>query len=247
VEKMRDDLESVKITTIVDNKTLSGELRASWGLSFFVSITSNDKHFNILMDTGGSAPTFFHNMDRLGLSPENIDAIFISHRHGDHCGALPQVLRSIAKPVMVYVPSFSFFDGNALQKIGGIQAVTDTATTLFPGCMSTGNLGGGLSEHSLVLNVKDKGLVIVTGCSHPGVIRIIEKASEVCGSSKVYGVIGGFHISGNEAKPVAKYLREMEVQIVSPCHCTGEDAKEIIKQSLGKRYIANGSGLVLMI
>lgn len=148
---------------------------------------------------------------------------------------------------MVYVPSFSFFDGNALQKMGGIQAVTDRATTLFPGCMFTGNLDEGLSEHSLVLSVKDKGLVIVTGCSHPGVVRIIERANEVCGSSKVYGVIGGFHISGSAANPVANYLREIGVQIVSPCHCTGDDAKEIIKQTLGKRYVANGSGLVLII
>lgn len=247
MKEMLSEVESVKITTIVDNKTLSGDLQSTWGLSFFVSIRAGDKSLNILMDTSGSVPAFFHNVDRLGINPQNIDAIFISHSHGDHCGALPQVLQAIPKSVMVYVPSFRFFDVEYLQKLGGIQVVTDKATTLFPGCMSTGDVGGGISEHSLVVNVKDKGLMILTGCSHPGIVRIIEKAREVSGGSKVYGVMGGFHISGGAAKPVAKYLQEIGVQIASPCHCTGDDAKKIIKQTLEKRYITNGSGLVLTI
>ncbi len=244
---MLDEVESVKIITIVDNNTLSGELQSTWGLSFFVSVTGKDKLFNILMDTSGSVPVFFHNIDKLAIKPQNIDAIFISHRHGDHCGALPQVLQTIPKPVMVYVPSFRFFDTDYLQKLGGIEVVTDRATMLFPGVMSTGDVGGGLSEHSLIVNVKDKGLIIITGCSHPGVVNIIKKSCEVSEVSRVYGVMGGFHISGSEAKPVAKYLREIGVEMVSPAHCTGADAKEIIKQTLGKKYIANGSGLVITI
>lgn len=62
---MRDEVGSVKITTVVDNNTLSGELLASWGLSFFISVTNEDKRFNILMDTSGSVTTFFHNVNRL--------------------------------------------------------------------------------------------------------------------------------------------------------------------------------------
>jgi 7,8-dihydropterin-6-yl-methyl-4-(beta-D-ribofuranosyl)aminobenzene 5'-phosphate synthase len=242
-----DDVESVKITTIVDNKTLNDELQSTWGLSFFVSVTIKDRNFNILMDTSGSAPAFFHNVGRLGIKLESINAIFISHGHGDHCGVLPQVLHTVSRPVMVYVPAYRFFNVDYLQKLGGIQIVTDRATTLFPGCMSTGDLGGGVTEHSLVIQVKNRGLVILTGCSHPGVIRIIEKACEVSGVSKVYGVMGGFHISGDAAKYVADYLKEIGVQIVSPCHCTSEDAKEIIKQTLGKNYVTNGSGLLLEI
>ncbi|MFB0559773.1 MAG: MBL fold metallo-hydrolase [Candidatus Lokiarchaeia archaeon] len=244
---MLDEVESVKITTLVDNKSINEELQSTWGLSFFVSIIVSDKHFNILMDTSGSIPAFFHNIDKLGINHQDTDAIFISHRHGDHCGALPQVLQTIPKQVMVYVPDFRFFNVEYLQKLGGIQVVTDKASNIFPGCMSTGDLGRGLSEHSLIVNVKNKGLIIITGCSHPGVVRIIEKAREVSGISKVYGVIGGLHISGSTAKPVANYLEEIDVQIVSPCHCTGDDAKKIIKQTLGKRYLTNGSGLVLTI
>lgn len=245
--KTLDDVESIKLITIVDNKTLSEELQATWGLSFFVSVTGKDKNFNILMDTSGSVPAFFHNADRLGIKLQSIDAIFISHGHGDHCGALPRVLQSVSKPVMIYVPSFKFFNVDYLQKLGGIQVVTNKDSTLFPGCISTGDIGGVVTEHTLVINVKNKGLMILTGCSHPGVVKIIEKARAVSGVSKVYGVMGGFHISSDEAKYVANYLKEIGVQIVSPCHCTAEDAKEIIKQILGKNYVTNGSGLVLEI
>jgi 7,8-dihydropterin-6-yl-methyl-4-(beta-D-ribofuranosyl)aminobenzene 5'-phosphate synthase len=245
--KLLDDVELLKIITIVDNKTLSKELQSTWGLSLFVSVIGKDKKFNILMDTSGSVPAFFHNVDRLGIELQSIDAIFISHGHGDHCGALLQVLQNISKPVMVYVPSFKLFNADYLQKLGGIQVVTDKATTLSRGCMSTGDIGGGLTEHSLVVNVKDKGLRVLTGCSHPGVVRIIEKAREVSGGSKVYGVMGGFHISGDAAKYVANYLKEIGAKLVSPGHCTAEDAKEIIRQTLGRNYVTNGSGLVLEI
>ncbi|MBS7268788.1 MAG: MBL fold metallo-hydrolase [Candidatus Freyarchaeota archaeon] len=244
---MLDEVESMKITTIVDNNTLSRDLQSTWGLSILVSVTVKDKLFNILMDTSGSVPTFFHNIDKLGINLQNIDAIFISHRHGDHCGALPQVLQSIAKPVMVYVPSFRFFDTDYLQKLGGIQVATDKATVLFPGGMSTGDVGRGLSEHALIVNVKNKGLMIITGCSHPGVVEIIRKASELSEVSRVYGIMGGFHISGSEAKRVANYLKEIAVKMVSPAHCTDKEAKEIIKQKLEKEYISNGSGLVITI
>ena len=246
MEDILDEAESVRIITIVDNKTLSQDLQTAWGLSILVTI-KGDKQYNVLMDTSGSVPAFFNNVDRLGIDVQDIDAIFITHRHGDHCGALPQVLQTIPRPVMVYVPSFRFFDTEALQRLGGIQVVTDRPTRLLPGCMSTGNVGGGIDEHSLVVRVKGKGLVILTGCSHPGVIRIIERAREASGDPRVYGVIGGFHVSGSAAKPIADYLKKLGVQRVSPCHCTSDDAKEIIKKTVGERYVANGSGLVLTI
>ncbi len=244
---MLDEVESLKITTIVDNNTLSRELESTWGLSFFVSVTVRNKLFNVLVDTSGSAQAFFHNIDKLGIKPQNIDAIFISHRHTDHFGALPYVLESIAKPVMVYVPSFRFFDSDYLQELGGIQVVTDRASILFPGGMSTGDVGRGLSEHALIVNVKNKGLMIITGCSHPGVVETIRKACEVSEVSRIYGIMGGFHISGKEAEKVADYLQEIGVKMVSPAHCTGTEAKEIIKQKLEKEYVANGSGLIITI
>ena len=61
----------------------------------------------------------------------------------------------------------------------------------------------------------------------------------------MYAVVGGFHISSlNEGLRVARRLSEIGVQLVSPCHCTRDDAKRGIKKVLGERYVENGVGWV---
>jgi metal-dependent hydrolase (beta-lactamase superfamily II) len=60
--------------------------------------------------------------------------------------------------------------------------------------------------------------------------------------------VGGFHISsGNEGIVVGKFLQEIDVELVSPCHCTSIDAKHEIAKIMGKRYIKNGSGKIISI
>jgi metal-dependent hydrolase (beta-lactamase superfamily II) len=81
-----------KVTTIVDNNVFEKELASSWGLSVHVETFTNDKKHNVLMDTSGSFQAFIENTSKLNLNLSEIEAIFISHWHSDHCGALNQVL-----------------------------------------------------------------------------------------------------------------------------------------------------------
>lgn len=110
------------------------------------------------------------------------------------------------------------------------------------GMMSTGKMGKGIEEHSLLINAERKGLVVLTGCSHPGIINIVKGAQQICGT-KIHAVIGGLHISGiQEGIKVAKSLHEMGVELISPCHCTHIDAKIGIAKVMGRGCIRNGSG-----
>jgi 7,8-dihydropterin-6-yl-methyl-4-(beta-D-ribofuranosyl)aminobenzene 5'-phosphate synthase len=116
------------------------------------------------------------------------------------------------------------------------------------GAMSTGVMRETVNEHSLVINVKDKGLVVLSGCAHPGIVGIVKRAQQVSGISKVHAVIGGFHISNKvEGTKVAEFLRELDVKLVSPCHCTGVEAKNTIANILKINYVKNGSGKVYSI
>jgi 7,8-dihydropterin-6-yl-methyl-4-(beta-D-ribofuranosyl)aminobenzene 5'-phosphate synthase len=116
------------------------------------------------------------------------------------------------------------------------------------GVTSTGELIGGVSEHSLVINIRDKGLVVLSGCAHPGIVNIVKRAQQVSGVSTVYAVIGGFHISSKrEGAYVAEFLQELGVQLVSPCHCTGVNAKESIADIMKDSFVKNGSGKVWSI
>lgn len=246
--KSMNEVESVRITTVVDNNVWKEGLASSWGLSFCVEAFTNDKRHTVLMDTSGSFQIFFRNAAKLGLNLSEVEAILISHWHGDHCGALSQVLSLLKPQTMVYVPSENFFGLREIRGAGGIPWICHKPIEFVDGMMSTGEVPGGLSEHSLLVNVKNKGLVVLVGCSHPGIINILKCAQKVSGVDKIHAVIGGFHISSvSGGMRVGEFIRELDVKLVSPCHCTSNDAKHGIAKILDERCVKNGSGKIISI
>lgn len=243
-----NEVDSVRIVTLVDNDIWEEGLSSSWGLSFYVETSKNGKSCPILMDTSGSFNILSENASKLNIDISTVEAIFISHWHGDHYGALSRVLPLLKKSIPIYVPSGGASEVTMIENAGGIANVCSRPIEFKEGVMSTGEVGHGISEHSLLINVKDKGLVILTGCSHPGIINIIKRAQQVSGVNKIYACMGGFHISSaSEGVRVAEFMREIDVKLASPCHCTGINARNAIKKIMGERYVKNGSGKVFCI
>ena len=235
---------SVRVTTLVDNEVWKKGLASTWGLSLYVEMGMKRGRHVILMDTSGSFETFSTNASELGVDLSAVEAIFITHWHGDHCGSLSRVLPLLKQSTAVYVPSESSFGIKDIKEAGGSPQVCSEPMEFIEGAMSTGDLGG---EHSLFMNVKGNGLVVLAGCSHPGIINIVKRARRVSSVSKVCAVIGGFHISGaHEGNGVGKFFDEIDVGLVSPCHCTGAEAKDAIARIMGARYVKNGSGRVFL-
>ena len=200
------------------------------------------------MDTSDSFEVLFGNAQKLGVNLSSVDAIFISHWHIDHYGSLHHILPLSGQAIHVYVPSENRSAMRAIKDVQGIPVVCSRPAELFEGALSTGEIWSGISEHSLIMKLKGKGLVILTGCSHPGVINIIKHAQEISGIDKIHAVIGGLHISGiEEGIKVAESLRKLGVKLVSPCHCTGAKAKIGIVKILEKEFVRNGVGKVIVI
>jgi 7,8-dihydropterin-6-yl-methyl-4-(beta-D-ribofuranosyl)aminobenzene 5'-phosphate synthase len=82
-----------------------------------------------------------------------------------------------------------------------------------------------LDDQAIVINIKDKGLLIISGCAHAGIINTIKYAQEITAIDKIHGVIGGFHLPPNIDSKVTKKtieaLKQMDPNIVVPMHCTG--------------------------
>jgi 7,8-dihydropterin-6-yl-methyl-4-(beta-D-ribofuranosyl)aminobenzene 5'-phosphate synthase len=93
-------------------------------------------------------------------------------------------------------------------------------------------------DQSLIIDVKKKGLVVVAGCAHSGIINIIKHAQEITGNSKVYAVLGGFHLVNADAKRIqttVDELKKVDPEFVGPCHCTGKKAIKKIAEAFGDR------------
>jgi 7,8-dihydropterin-6-yl-methyl-4-(beta-D-ribofuranosyl)aminobenzene 5'-phosphate synthase len=169
---------------------------------------------------------------------------------------------------------------NTREKItasGGQLVLTDKSVRLMDGVVTTGeverttefeksfigsyNLEDGKmipddikDDISIVTTVKDKGIFIITGCSHAGIINIIKHAQKITGIEKVYGIIGGLHLieSPNETElskerilKTAKSFAEMNLELVVAGHCTGILALNEIKNAVGDKFVQLHSGQII--
>jgi 7,8-dihydropterin-6-yl-methyl-4-(beta-D-ribofuranosyl)aminobenzene 5'-phosphate synthase len=231
------------ITVVFDNNRYDSRLDTSWGFSCVVELDET----SILFDTGGDGGILLCNMSVLGLDPLEIDTVVISHIHGDHTGGLGSVLATGVQPIVHLPRSFpaSFKDQvssrTEVQEVSGPAAIID-------GVYTTGELGSGILEQSLVLDTS-RGLVIITGCAHPGIVNIARRAKELY-DDEIYLVLGGFHLGGKsrgELLNIIAELRQLGVEKVAPCHCTGEQAISMFAEEWGPDFIANGVGRVIEI
>jgi len=103
---------------------------------------------------------------------------------------------------------------------------------------STGELTGPPQEQSLIIDSK-KGLIVITGCAHPGIATIVEKAKKMTESKDVYLVMGGFH---HPPMAVVKKFRELGVKKVAPSHCMGDQVREVFAQEYKEDFIEYGVG-----
>jgi 7,8-dihydropterin-6-yl-methyl-4-(beta-D-ribofuranosyl)aminobenzene 5'-phosphate synthase len=96
-----------------------------------------------------------------------------------------------------------------------------------------------LDDQSLVIDVEDKGLVVVAGCAHAGIINTVKHAQKITGNSRVYAVLGGFHLISADDKRIQATVNELEKldpKFLGPCHCTGKKAVKKIAETFGDRY-----------
>jgi 7,8-dihydropterin-6-yl-methyl-4-(beta-D-ribofuranosyl)aminobenzene 5'-phosphate synthase len=101
-------------------------------------------------------------------------------------------------------------------------------------------------ERAIAINIKRKGLVIVSGCAHAGIINTIGYAQQITGTDKVYAVMGGFHLAGkefeNRIEPTIEELRRINPKLIVPSHCTGWRAMCAIAKALPEAFIWNSVG-----
>ncbi len=214
----------MEIRIIYDNNSKPGFI-SSHGFSCLID--AQDGY--LLFDTGWSGPILLENLRRFNINIEKIKYVFLSHFHWDHIGGLPDILQYI-KPVVYALSSFSTNFKNEVKKITELIEVKDKIE-IIPDFISTGPLSNkNIVEQSLIIRHRSK-IILITGCAHPGLERIIEKTEEF---GEINYLIGGFHDFNN--LDILKHIDN-----ILPCHCTKLRDKILERYSEKARGIGAGS------
>lgn len=232
----------LRVTVVFNNVPLVPGLVEGWGFSCLVQGLEK----TLLFDTGASGRVLLNNMSRLNLDFNEIDAVFLSHIHSDHTGGLEAVL-SHHPDVDVFIPeSFPSLFQYAIARTGAQVIEIGAGRRLMEHIYSTGEMGDGMIEQAMIVDTA-KGLVVITGCAHPGIALVAEKAIAITGK-RIHLLMGGFHLAGmprSEIQTVISRLKALGIEKVGPSHCTGESAIALFRQAWGDNFVEAGLGAVI--
>jgi 7,8-dihydropterin-6-yl-methyl-4-(beta-D-ribofuranosyl)aminobenzene 5'-phosphate synthase len=157
----------ITITIVFDNYPYKEGMQTAWGFLAFVTY----KDQNVLFDTGGSGLTLLENMSEMNINPAEVQNVVLSHEHNDHTAGLQALLSAGADPMIYLPPSFSSsFKNQFSQQAEVIEVVP---VLLIAERISTlGEIQGSPPEQALVVDTP-RGLVVITGCAHPGVEKMV--------------------------------------------------------------------------
>lgn len=193
---------SLEIVPLIDWKTDQEDMEVEPGVSYLVKTDEMILLFDVGLNREGKHPSsLLNNMEQLGVSLKDIDAIVISHNHGDHVGGgewtknktfsltktqldLGQI--KVYTPVPMTYPGLEphySYDPTSIGK--GITTIGVISNQLF--------LGGRTPEQALAVNVENKGIVLIIGCGHQTIPKLLHR-TEVLFSEPLYGLVGGLHL-----------------------------------------------------
>jgi len=238
-----DSARAARLTVVFNNEVADSTLAGGWG--FACLIQGYDK--TILFDTGANGDILLANMHSQGHDPHSVQIVALSHEHGDHTDGLAGFLAANPE-VEVFLPgAFPENIKGIAAKAGKVNLVRGPAG-ICPGVSTTGELGEKIIEQALCLRTP-RGLVVLTGCAHPGIEKIVAAAKEQTGE-EIYLVGGGFHLG--EATPaeierIIGNLKSLGVRKVAPTHCTGDKAVAAFRAAWGGDFLQLDLGSRLTI
>jgi 7,8-dihydropterin-6-yl-methyl-4-(beta-D-ribofuranosyl)aminobenzene 5'-phosphate synthase len=236
------DSNKINITVIYDNNTFKEELGTAWG--FACVITGLEK--TILFDTGGDGSLLMENISKLGIDPNSIDLVVISHEHWDHVGGMDSFLEKNHNVSVFALESFPQDFKQMVSSHGAKIIEIEKTKEICQGAHSTGQLGTSIKEQGLIIRT-DKGIILITGCAHPGIINMALKTKELFNENILF-VMGGFHlnaVSNKDINDIIKALKDLQVKYAGPCHCTGDNARVLFAEQFGDKYVNIGAGRVI--
>lgn len=254
----------MKITVLTDN-TPGKHTEAEHGLSYLIEFDGK----RLLFDTGQSN-LFIKNAEVMGVDVTNIDMIILSHGHFDHGDGLPYLsggkllchpgcfvkrYRKIdhsyiglvntqdeLKEKYELITSASpFYITEKIIFLGEIPRLTDFESKHTSFVFEDGSPDFVMDDSAIAM-ILDKGIFVVTGCGHAGIVNTLEHARIVTEIKKLYGVMGGFHLKAadRQTEETIRYLKDSGITYVYPSHCTVEPALSLFHKNFPAKQVKTG-------
>jgi len=235
-------VERARLVVLVDNRAIE-PLEPAWGLAVYLEAEGT----RVLFDTGPEPVVLERNSELLRTRLNDLDFVFLSHEHADHVGGLPYVA-DLNPGLEVYIPAGASKSLRRWIEDLGLRAVCVRGVReISEGIYSSGEVCSGICEHALVVRTRG-GLLVLTGCAHPGVRPLIERARAL--DKRVLMLLGGLHLAGaglTELESVARYMAEIEIDTVLPLHCSGDRAVTYLARRLASTCGRGFAGLAVEV
>ncbi len=241
---MEDRTDEITIKVIYDNKSADPAFQSDWGFSCLIEGLED----TILFDAGTNPEILMHNARAMKVDFTEIDLIALSHHHHDHVGGLKAVLEKTNGIKIVHPKSFPGMFLNEIKKHGAVSVKIDGPEEISRNVWTTGEMGRSIVEQSLAIQ-SSKGLIVITGCAHPGIVEIVRKARKIA-ADQVLLVMGGFHLmdkSKKDMKDILNRFDRLNVKYAGACHCTGDKSIKAFQEHFGVRFIEIGAGKVIRV
>ncbi len=239
---------SLDILPLFEEAAARGDLEPEHGVSYLVK---TDRQ-NILLDVGMTPARLSRNLQTLGITEKNFQTVFLTHAHLDHTGGMSSWWDNRLIPgdppldlrgKRVYLPM-------PLNVAGGAPVVAAQPVKLADGLASTGAIAfpelfpfslrsPRNTEQALAVNVQGKGIVLIMGCGHPTVERIVARAQALF-DEPIIGIVGGLHYDGMTREQVQShiaFISTLKPQFValSP-HDSSAEALQAFRDTFGTTY-----------
>ncbi len=237
----------MELKIVFNSNAIGDEFSLGWGLSILVGK-------NLLFDTGETEEALLNNIKKLKIDISLIEKVVISHDHWDHTGGLWGLLKG-KKGIKVYgCAGFSQEFKDKVSSAGAKLIVNKDFLEISKNVYLSGEIigdynGQKISEQALVIE-DDKGIGVLTGCAHPGIVNILKSIKGHFIDKEFAAVLGGFHLmnkTSNEIKEVLAAFKNLKVKKAGPTHCSGPKAQDIFKAQYRDNFIEALVGTTIKI
>ncbi len=230
----------LEIRVVFDNTSAREDLRRSWGFSAVVDFRGR----RVLFDSGSDPILLLEHLEMMQIDPTSIEHAVISHQHDDHLRGVYWVFEKNPQMKVHFLDNFpeEAFKQAAAVKMKPLRV--KEPFEVVPGIYSTGIVDGEPPEQALLIETS-QGLVMLVGCSHPGVVKLVETAQAQRMKDSIRLLLGGFHMlrkEPDEIKSAIERLQDLKVTTAIPAHCSGDLAKELFQIAYGDQFNTAGAG-----